>query len=355
MPAILLIVSVLVSSDPGAAEGAQKPDGTRQQVEAQVQKHLERLSGRTGMLWTELTDEGPVVRFGQRENERFAIGSSFKLFVLGALVAEVNDERRRLDNIMQLDARWIGPPQSELNDWPLGSPVTLNTLALKMISVSDNTATDHLLHLLGRERVERQLAIMGHRDPQWNRPLLYTREMVMIRDKAAPGREQRYAALDEAGRRKFLTDELADAHDYEALDFNVGSFDVSEWFARPTDMAAALNWLRLHTGPDRPAALLRGVLAVETKLDYDAKIWPYVGFKGGSEDRLIAGNWLLRHHSGRWFTFHVYWNSPDEDVDAQAMVEAVQGIFSLMEEQVQGDTATPGKSNQADSADRPGE
>src|SRR5690606_26475975 len=130
--------------------------------------------------------------------------------ILGTLASEVNNGRRRLDNTMLLDARWIGPPQSELTDWPLGSPVTLNTLALKMISVSDNTATDHLLHLLGRRRVERQMAVMGHQHPEWNRPLLFTREMVMIRDKRAPDREQQYARLDEAGRRKFLAEQIAD-------------------------------------------------------------------------------------------------------------------------------------------------
>lgn len=336
MTVTLILASVLLTGGAATAANDAGPEAvaTRKQVEAAIEAHLAKLPGHTAMLWTELTEDGPVAQFGCNQEERFAIGSSFKLFILGTLASEVNNRRRRLDNTMLLDARWIGPPQSELTDWPLGSPVTLNTLALKMISVSDNTATDHLLHLLGRRRVERQMAVMGHQHPEWNRPLLFTREMVMIRDKRTPDREQQYARLDEAGRRKFLAEQIADERDYEALDFDTRSFRVAEWFAEPADMAAALNWLRLNTGEDQPANLLRGVLAVDPKLERNREVWPYVGFKGGSEDRLIAGNWLLRHRNGKWYTFHVYWNSPDEDVNEKAMVEAVQAIFGLIEKQL---------------------
>src|SRR5690606_2600764 len=162
---------------------------------------------------------------------KFAVGSTFKLFILGTLADEVNGDRRGLDNVMRLKADWIGPPASELADWPLDSPVTLQTLALTMISISDNTATDHLLHLLGRERIERQMDVMGDEHSAWNRPLLSTREMTALRDKktGVPGRE--YQKLDEAGKRKFLADHFSGKPDYDALDFDTSAYDVSEWYA----------------------------------------------------------------------------------------------------------------------------
>ena len=58
--------------------------------------------------------------------------------------------------------------------FPRGAPITLHTLASLMISISDNTATDILLHVVGRENVERMMAAMGVRDPARNRPLLST-------------------------------------------------------------------------------------------------------------------------------------------------------------------------------------
>jgi beta-lactamase class A len=173
----------------GSALAADQ-ESAAQKVDAVAKEASALLPGNVGFLVTEITGDGVKPLFGQNENERFAIGSSFKLFILGTLTAEVNADRRQLENIMRLKPEWVGPPSSELGGWPMGSPVTLHTLALKMISISDNTATDHLLHLLGREAIEKQMAVMGHKHPEWNRPLLSTREMTELRDKKTnmPGR-----------------------------------------------------------------------------------------------------------------------------------------------------------------------
>ncbi len=320
-PSLILIAALTMS------EG-------RADVEAALKQELKALPGKQAVLFAQLSADGPQPLFAVNASERFAIGSSFKLFILGELIDEVNDHRRWIDNTMRLQADFVGPPSSELADWPLGSPVTLNTLAIKMISISDNTATDHLLHLLGRENVEQQQAAMGHTQPQWNRPFLFTREMTMIRDKAAAGREAEYAKLDEAGRRKFLATEIAGLHDYEKLDFDTGAYEVAEWFATTEDMARALNWIRLNTEPGKPAAPLREVLTLDAKLKINRETWPFVGFKGGSEDQLLAGNWLLRHKNGNWYSFQVFWNSPDEKLEVETMIATVQKLFDLLEQQV---------------------
>ena len=76
---------------------------------------------------------------------------------------------------------------------------------------------------------------------------------------------------------------------------------------------------------------MRAILAVDPKLPHDAKRWPYVGFKGGSEDQLLAGNWLLRNADGRWFTMQLFWNNPDGKVEPQQLIEAVGTIFAAIE------------------------
>jgi beta-lactamase class A len=299
-------------------------------------KAVADLPGTVGYLATEITEDGVKPLFGKNENSGFAIGSSFKLFILGTLADEVNADRRQFENVMRLKPEWIGPPSSEMGAWPMGSPVTLHTLALKMNSISDNTATDHLLHLLGREVIEKQMAVMGHAHPEWNRPLLSTREMTELRDKAAnmPGRE--YAKLDDAGKRKFLKEKFSGKADYEKLDFDTAAYNLSEWFATPLDMAKAMAWLKRHSEDNQPANPIRGILAAETKLTYDKKIWPYVGFKGGSEDQILCGNWLLKNKNGRWYTFHMYCNSPKEKVEPEKFVKALQALFADLQQTVEG-------------------
>jgi hypothetical protein len=173
---------------------------------------------------------------------------------------------------------------------------------------------------------------MGHSDPALNRPLLCTREMVMLRDRKAKGRGAKWRKLDEAGRRKFLQTEIAGLRDYEAVDFDTGAFDVAEWYATPLDMAHALDWIRRHTGPGDAGRHLLQVMCVDTgKLEFDRKIWPVVACKGGSEDQLLCGNWLLRHKNGKWYTFHLYFNNDKGKLKLEAVLAVGQKMFATID------------------------
>ncbi|QDU93734.1 serine hydrolase [Lignipirellula cremea] len=327
--ATLLAMGMMFGAPP-AAKAAPAAETAR--VDKAAREALAQLPGEKAFAFTEVTPAGPKLLYGLRENDRFAIGSGFKLFILGTLTQQVNDEQRRLADVKTLQADWIGPPHSEMAGWPMGSPVTLHTFALKMISISDNTATDHLIHLLGRETIEAQMVKMGHRQPEWNIPLLETREMTMLRDRAQGMPGKKYQTLDLAGKRQFLTQWDAMRPDYDKLDFDTTAYNLAEWFATPLDMARALTWIKLHTEADQPAAPVRAILTVDPKLQYDPAVWTYVGFKGGSEDQLLAGNWLLQHRNGRWYTFHANCNNPDGKLDMGKMITAVQELFAVMQD-----------------------
>ena len=193
-----LLLCLLLTLTTAAADASQKP---AEPVDSQIATILAALPGETAFAFSEIQDGKPKLLYGVRADKRMAVGSSFKLYIFGTLVDEVNLGRRRADNIMLLRPDLVGPPASEMGTWPMGSPVTLHTLTLKMISISDNTATDHLLYLLGRQRIERQMATMGHGDLAINRPLLSTREMTMLRDKkrGLPGANTRSSTMRRVG------------------------------------------------------------------------------------------------------------------------------------------------------------
>jgi beta-lactamase class A len=307
------------------------PQTVAERIESQAAKAMGAIPGKSAFAFTEITPDGVQALYGLRANESFAVGSSFKLFILGQLIEEVNQDRRQLSDTMRLERAWHGPPSSEMATWPVGMPVTLHTLALKMIWISDNTATDHLHHLLGREAIERQMIVMGHAHPEVNRPLLSTREMTMLRDKKRYMPGKAYLKLDDNGRREFLTRLATEAADYEQLDFDTAAYSIAEWYATPLDMARALAWIEHHSTADQPAHLLRDALAVDTKLTFDPRIWKYAGFKGGSEDQLLAGNWLLQHANGRWYTYHVYFNNPEGPVKPEQVMPVMETIFKSIE------------------------
>src|SRR3546814_17410949 len=73
-----------------------------------------------------------------------------------------------------------------------------------MVSVSDNSATDILLHALGRDKVEAVLPVVGIKEPAGMRPFLSTLEMFKLKGVDGGALGDQWLALDEKGRRKLL-------------------------------------------------------------------------------------------------------------------------------------------------------
>ncbi len=129
--------------------------------------------------------------------------SQFKLFVLGALANEIAAGRISWDQTLTVtDAvRSIGNGPGSLQFAASGTQVSVEETATKMISISDNTAADMLIGLLGRNRVEAQVR-------QWaanasaNEPFLTTREMILLHYVAGLG--DRYLATPRREREAFL-------------------------------------------------------------------------------------------------------------------------------------------------------
>lgn len=210
----------------------------------------------------------------------------------------------------------LGPralPSGQMQAWPAGAPVTLQTLATMMIAISDNTATDTLMTALGRGRVEAMVATAGVAQPMRTLPLLTTREATAIKADPALAAAWRRAGLPE--RRALL---LGNARRIAAATLDPALFDGTprepetvEWFASPADMARTLDWLRRHGDPATQA-----ILAINPGLPpATARTFAYVGYKGGSEPGVIAMNLLLNTRDGRWFAVTGNWHRADTTVD----------------------------------------
>src|SRR3546814_18014082 len=80
-----------------------------------------------------------------------------------------------------------------------------------MVSVSDNSATDILLHALGRDNVEAVLPVVGIKEPAGMRPFLSTLEMFKLKGVDGGALGDQWLALDEKGRRKLLAAKVVPA------------------------------------------------------------------------------------------------------------------------------------------------
>nr|WP_314145481.1 serine hydrolase [uncultured Rhodococcus sp.] len=224
------------------------------------------------------------------------LGSVFKLYVLGALTDEIEAGTVRWDEQLTVRDATKSAPSGELQNLPDGTTVSVRDAAEKMISLSDNTATDLLMDHLGRERVERQLSVMGHHDPSVMTPMMDTRQFFVI-GFGDPNLRSEWADADPDGREKLL--EQADSRqldiDLENFLDNPASADGVEWFANAQDVCAAMGYLA--TGP--AAEENRRILAMNPGVQLDAALWPYSGFKGGSAPGDLAGAFLATDASGQ--------------------------------------------------------
>ena len=132
--------------------------------------------GEASMLAAEVVGNECVPIHAVETDRPVPLGSAFKLYVLGAVAdAVAAGDLAWTDQIVITD-ELKSVPSGILQDREDGSTTTVREAAELMISISDNTATDLLINLLGRERVEQAQAIYGHSQPELNIPFLTTRE-----------------------------------------------------------------------------------------------------------------------------------------------------------------------------------
>ncbi len=286
-----------------------------------------KLRGKAGFTIARLTDRGPETVADYNGSQLLGLGSAFKLYILAELADEVAANERNWSDVVTLDTKSF--PSGVLQSWPQGSPMTLATLATMMISISDNTATDQLLKILGRERVEARLAKIGHSDPAAILPFLSTVEAFALKMDGNADLRARFMAASEAGQRDIL-----EKHDDK---LGLGSVDIVqltgaprfvetiEWPAAPKDMVALLDHIRTTNAP-----LARAIMAINPGLGTaNTDGWAYLGYKGGSEPGVIFLSWLACTAAGECYAIAGGQTNPDAAVDTVSVTTLMGRVLRL--------------------------
>ena len=131
------------------------------------------------------------------------LGSAFKLYVLDTLGNAIESGKASWDQSLTITARLKSLPSGELQTEPDGTRISVRDTAAKMISISDNTAANMLIYLVGRPAVEAALTTTGMADPARDRPFL-TRELFILKLDQWPTLAEHYVAADRGGGRALL-------------------------------------------------------------------------------------------------------------------------------------------------------
>jgi beta-lactamase class A len=218
-----------------------------------------------------------------------AVGSAFKLAVLEALKAQIASGKRSWSDVVELQPSWKSLPSGLLQTWPDGSLLTLQSLAALMISQSDNTATDSLIYLVGKEAIE---AVAPR-----NRPFLTTREAFILKSARNEELLKRYRAGDETKRRVVLDDvNKQRLPEVSEIRSTPTALDV-EWYFSARELCGSIEKVA-----DLPQMSINPGVA-------NAKDWKRVAFKGGSEPGVLnLTTWLLAKN-GKSYCVAATWNN----------------------------------------------
>jgi Beta-lactamase enzyme family len=259
------------------------------------------------------------------------IGSAFKLYVLGALAKAVVDGQASWDERLAIRDDWKSLPSGQLQDRPAGSTLTLAEFADHMISISDNTATDHLIHRLGRSAVERSLALLGNQRPGASIPLLSTKALFQLKVGADAGRADHYLALPRPDRAAALAElEALPLPEVRAAWTRPDRIDQIEWFASPSDICQAYAALHRFGRPEIHHALSRN----DDGLNLDLSRFPTTWYKGGSEPGVVTLHYLAGTADGRTLVTSLMVSdpimAPDTMVVAAKGQAVIRGAFDLL-------------------------
>jgi hypothetical protein len=271
------------------------------------------------------------IAHGLDPDTRRPMASAFKLYVLGALAQFVAEGRASWGEQLAIRDDWKSLPSGTLQDRPAGTLLPLSEYAGYMISISDNTATDHLIHRLGRDALARQLSLFGHRRPRANVPFLTTKAFFQLKATPDTTRAPHYLALPRHERvaavRELERLPLPDVRETWPLPYHI---DEIEWFASPADVCHAYaGLLRLDQPEIHHALSLNG-----GGLDLDASRFPAVWYKGGSEPGVATLHDLARTAGGYALATSLMVSDPTtplDIVDVAARARAViRDAFHLM-------------------------
>ncbi|WGW04036.1 serine hydrolase [Tropicibacter oceani] len=249
-----------------------------------------------------------VLRDGQklsalRSDKPMAVASAFKLGVLSVLQQDIKAGSRKWADVVQLEARHKSLPTGQLQNLPDGSPVTLHTAAALMISISDNTASDLLVDVLGRDRVATALGTPG---------MLTTREFFSL--KLDPVAQSAWLAAEPDQRPDIAAQAAQNLPPLAEVPRFVPGIEWNVSLDRLCGLIAPLAEL--------PLMQMNPGLAPRQN-------WARVAYKGGSEPGVINFTTALLDDVGRELCVAVTLNDGG-DIDMLAAAAAYRGLLAVL-------------------------
>ncbi|MEZ5465250.1 MAG: serine hydrolase [Lysobacteraceae bacterium] len=265
-----------------------------------------------------------------------ATASIFKTWVLGGVAQAVADGSADLDDAIPLVASEIAPGGT-INNEDLGDPFSLLDLAILMLGISDNTATDLLHQWVGREIIENYIAVSGTANPQLLTPILSVNEQFHLFFSFTLAVSTSYMNGSESFQRSFLDSDIVPLGPVTSYPFSHESlFIPASWQASPMDVCRNYANLRLNTPDGDAFELVDKAMGASAAQPGVRNAWDRVWYKGGNLESGVNGQlvlthaWLLERSGEAPYVVVAMSNDPSGGIDVYEVQSITNRILELV-------------------------
>ncbi|MEP2989236.1 MAG: serine hydrolase [Parasphingorhabdus sp.] len=297
---------------------------------SKITKEFQSLPGSAGFEIARIDGGNRQVLSAYNGGRQYGIGSTFKLYVLAELNRSIKVGARNWHDVLRIDRKSL--PSGVLQNWPDGAPLTLQTLATLMISISDNTATDLLIAELGKDKIADMIRNTGHSDPSRTIPILTTLEFFSLKMPENTDVRKRFSAGGDTQQSSILDQEASRLSRRSVAIENLANkpqhIEEIEWFASPSDISRLMLYLNQEVDP-----VTKKIISISGEIGPGDKArWAYLGSKGGSEPGVISFAFLAISKSGKSYSVSGSWNNPDEPIDGPKFQTLMNRLLNLSAE-----------------------
>ncbi|MCB1561215.1 MAG: serine hydrolase [Xanthomonadales bacterium] len=295
------------------------------------------LSGSPGLLVAQLGLNGQcdVIEARDATTPR-ATASIFKTWVLGGVAQSVADASAALDDAIPLVASEIAPGGT-INNEDIGDPFSLLDLAILMLGISDNTATDLLHQWVGRETIEDYIATSGTAHASLLTPILSVNEQFHLFFSFPLATSQAYVNGSEAFQRDFLQSQIVPKGPVTSYPYSHESLFIDgSWQASPLDVCHNLAHLRLDTPAGDAFELVDKAMGASAAQPGVRNAWDRVWYKGGNLESGVNGQlvlthaWLLERSGEAPYVVVAMSNDPSGGIDVYKVQSITNRLLELL-------------------------
>ncbi len=232
---------------------------------------------------------------GRNADSPRATASIFKTWVLGGVGQAIVAGAVAASDPVPLVASELAQGGA-INVEPLGTPFPVRDLATLMMGISDNTATDLLHELVGRELIGQVVDAFGVAQPDLLKPMLGISEQFHLFRSFPLAESLTYVNGTQAFKNQFLQERIVPLGPNNGGAFNNTTlYTDGSWRASPFDICRAFGQLRrLPQGSEAMLLVDAAFGAAAAQPDVRSR-WDRVWYKGGSLASGANGLHVLTH------------------------------------------------------------